>query len=519
MAATLKFSGTISQSDPRQNAVLIVGQTKHLSQVSYEEVKPKFGTHVDRETYSTAVSGLHPSPTDSCSLWLNNATVAALPSKCSRHNTPSRAHALSKIVKSCLAGGDEFIVLACERADVLASACAIARALPLFCGKSNLSEVERTVTVEVLLKGAGSDEPLSNGDISALSAAAASVRLAAKITDMPCAQMHTDAFLEEVKTVGEELGITPVIIRGEELNERGFGGLYGVGKAAVRPPALAVLSHQPNGATQNIAWVGKGIVYDTGGLCIKSKTGMCGMKRDCGGAAGVLGAFYAAVKLGFRQNLHAVLCLAENAVGPTAQRPDDIVTIYSGRTVEINNTDAEGRLVLGDGVAYAQKDLKCDTIVDMATLTGAQGIATGKYHAGVVTNSEDMELACVRAGQNSGDLVHPLPYTPELHFSEFASVMADMKNSVAERSNAQVSCAGLFIHSHIGFDFPGVWLHIDMAAPVYVGERSTGYGVALLNTLFGSMSGNTLLQSIAPGSLCNGTDGQDGNAPKKIRRN
>lgn len=519
MAATLKFSATLRESDPQANAVLIVGQTKHLAQVTYDEVKTKLGTHVEPETYCTAVAGLHPSPTDSCSLWLNNATVAALPSKCSRHNTPSRAHALSKIVKSCLAGGDEYIVLVCERADVLASACAIARALPLFCGKSNLPETQRVVTVEVLLKGPGSGEPLSEADINAISTAASSVRLAAKITDMPCAQMHTDAFLEEVKAVGQELGIAPVIIRGEELNERGFGGLYGVGKAAVRPPALAVLSHRPSGATQNIAWVGKGIVYDTGGLCIKSKTGMCGMKRDCGGAAGVLGAFYTAVKLGFQQNLHAVLCLAENAVGPEAQRPDDIVTLYSGRTVEINNTDAEGRLVLGDGVAYAQKDLKCETIVDMATLTGAQGIATGKYHAGVVTNSEDMELACVRAGQNSGDLVHPLPYTPELHFSEFASVMADMKNSVAERSNAQVSCAGLFVHSHIGFDFPGIWLHIDMASPVYVGERSTGYGVALLNTLFGSMSNNALLRNIAPDNLCNGTSEQDGNVPKKIRRN
>lgn len=519
MAATLKFSGSISQSDPQLNAVLIVGQTKHLAQVTYDEVKAKLGTHVDQETYCTAVAGLRPSPTDSCSLWLNNATVAALPSKCSRHNTPSRAHALTKIVKSCLAGGDEFIVLVCERADVLASACAVARALPLFCNKSNLSEVERVVTVEVLLKGSGSEEALSDADITALSAAATSVRLAAKITDMPCAQMHTDAFLEEARAVGEELGITPLVIRGEELNKQGFGGLYGVGKAAIHPPALVVLSHQPNGATQNIAWVGKGIVYDTGGLCIKSKTGMCGMKRDCGGAAAILGAFYTAVKLGFRQNLHAVLCLAENAVGPEAQRPDDIITLYSGRTVEINNTDAEGRLVLGDGVAYAQKDLKCDTIVDMATLTGAQGVATGKYHGAVLTNSEDMELACVQAGQSSGDLVHPMPYTPELHFSEFASVMADMKNSVAERSNAQVSCAGLFIHSHIGFDYPGTWLHVDMAAPAYMGERSTGYGVGLLNTLFGSMSGNALLRSIAPDTLCNGTVLQDGNAPKKIRRN
>lgn len=133
-------------------------------------------------------------------------------------------------------------------------------------------------------------------------------------------------------------------------------------------------------------------------------------------------------------------------------RPDDIHTLYSGRTVEINNTDAEGRLVLADGVAYAQKDLKANVILDIATLTGAQvrmkfheirtiifnnkrflskGIATGKYHGAVLTNNEEWEQRCIEAGKNSGDLLAPLVYCPELHFSEFSSSVADMKNSVA----------------------------------------------------------------------------------------
>merc|ERR1712136_421546 len=156
------------------------------------------------------------------------------------------------------------------------------------------------------------------------------------------------------------------------MGTQGFGGIYGVGKAAVNPPALAVLSYKPKGATRTVAWVGKGIVYDTGGLSIKGKTAMPGMKRDCGGAAAILGVFR----------------LAENSVGPLATRPDDIHTLYSGRTVEINNTDAEGRLVLADGVVYAHKDLKADIILDMATLTGGQGVATGKYHAAVLSNQE-----------------------------------------------------------------------------------------------------------------------------------
>ncbi|XP_025253919.1 probable aminopeptidase NPEPL1 [Theropithecus gelada] len=324
------------------------------------------------------------------------------------------------------------------------------------------------------------------------------VRLAARIVDTPCNEMNTDTFLEEINKVGKELGIIPTIIRDEELKTRGFGGIYGVGKAALHPPALAVLSHTPDGATQTIAWVGKGIVYDTGGLSIKGKTTMPGMKRDCGGAAAVLGAFRAAIKQGFRDNLHAVFCLAENSVGPNATRPDDIHLLYSGKTVEINNTDAEGRLVLADGVSYACKDLGADIILDMATLTGAQGIATGKYHAAVLTNSAEWEAACVKAGRKCGDLVHPLVYCPELHFSEFTSAVADMKNSVADRDNSPSSCAGLFIASHIGFDWPGVWVHLDIAAPVHAGERATGFGVALLLALFGRASEDPLLNLVSP---------------------
>merc|ERR1711973_59932 len=173
-------------------------------------------------------------------------------------------------------------------------------------------------------------------------------------------------------------------------------------------------------------------------------------------------------------------------------------TMYSGKTVEINNTDAEGRLVLADGVAYAARDLKCDVILDMATLTGAQGISHGRYHACALSNSSSWEAAMVRAGSLSGDLCFPSVYCPELQFPEFTSAVADMKNSVADRNNGQPSCAGLFIMAHLGFDWSGVWCHVDMAAPAMVGERATGYGVALLSVLFGSASGATMLQSAAP---------------------
>ncbi|XP_005924827.1 probable aminopeptidase NPEPL1 [Haplochromis burtoni] len=496
----LEFKVSAGDSEPQSRPVLIIGQHTNLQQVSWSQIKGKLQPVVSKEIWQAALSALNPNPTDSCPLYLNYATVAAIPSRVSRHNSPSSAHFVSRLVRSCLPGGNNrCIVMVCERSDVFASSCAMARAFPIFSRRSASSRrtEKKHVTVEFVIVGQDAN-PLEAAELECLSNAADGVRLSARIVDTPCNEMNTDHFLDEIRAVGNELGITPVIIRGEELKQKGFGGIYGVGKAAEHPPALAVLSHTPEGATQTIAWVGKGIVYDTGGLSIKGKTTMPGMKRDCGGAAAVLGAFKATIKQGFKDNLHAVFCLAENSVGPAATRPDDIHILYSGKSVEINNTDAEGRLVLADGVVYASKDLAADIILDMATLTGAQGISTGKHHAAVMTNSEQWEAAVVRAGRSSGDLAHPLVYCPELHFSEFTSAMADMKNSVADRENAQSSCAGLFIASHLGFDWPGVWVHVDIASPVHAGERATGFGVALLMALFGQASDDSMLNQVSP---------------------
>ncbi|XP_053429642.1 probable aminopeptidase NPEPL1 isoform X1 [Nycticebus coucang] len=513
----LQFQASAGDADPQSRPLLLLGQLHHLLRVPWSHVRGKLQPRVTEELWQAALSVLNPNPTDSCPLYLNYATVAALPSRVSRHNSPSAAHFITRLVRTCLPpGAHRCIVMVCEQPDVFASACALARAFPLFSHRSGaLRRTEKTVTVEFYLVGQDNG-PVEVSTLQCLANATEGVRLAARIVDTPCSEMNTDAFLEEINKVGKELGIIPTVIRDEELKARGFGGIYGVGKAALHPPALAVLSHTPDGATQTIAWVGKGIVYDTGGLSIKGKTTMPGMKRDCGGAAAILGAFRAATKQGFKDNLHAVFCLAENSVGPNATRPDDIHLLYSGKTVEINNTDAEGRLVLADGVSYACKDLGADIILDMATLTGAQGIATGKYHAAVLTNSAEWETACVKAGRKCGDLVHPLVYCPELHFSEFTSAVADMKNSVADRDNSPSSCAGLFIASHLGFDWPGVWVHLDIAAPVHAGERATGFGVALLLALFGRASEDPLLNLVSP--LGCEMDTQEGDVGRDTKR-
>nr|CAB3264420.1 probable aminopeptidase NPEPL1 [Phallusia mammillata] len=510
----VKFVGTSFKSDPSQVPVSVIGKCSNLRKVSWKDVSPHLEQKVSESVWKKAVQSLSPAPTDTCGLWMSNANVGGFSDKVSRHNMPSSAYHIPKLLRSCLTGkGDQVVVIVCEESEVFACGCAIARSYPLFTMRTDGGKPkrQRTLSVEFVIVG---EKTCDLKEIAAcLQDTADSVRLAAKIVDMPCNIMNTTAFVNEAKEVGEELGIVPMVIQGEDLDKQGFGGIYGVGKASEHPPALVVLSHYVPNATLTIAWCGKGIVYDTGGLSIKGKTTMPGMKRDCGGAAAVLSAFRAAVKRGFKQNLHAVLCLAENSVGPIATRPDDIHILYSGRSVEINNTDAEGRLVLGDGVAYASKDLRADIILDMATLTGAQGVSTGKYHAAILTNNEKWERIAMEAGKKSGDLTHPLVYCPELHFSEFNSAVADMKNSVADRSNAQSSCAGLFIGSHLqgAFSFPGTWIHVDMASPAHCGERATGYGVALLLTLFGQNSEDKLLQLIAPSDVSTGgVDYEDG---------
>ncbi|XP_028174562.1 probable aminopeptidase NPEPL1 isoform X3 [Ostrinia furnacalis] len=521
-SVNIKFRWGLTPSDPEQQPVLIVGQAAHLNSLSWNDIRCKLEPRVSEEAWKRGLSCVTSSPGDACELWPRAASLATLPARRSRHAAPSRCHALAKIVRGTQRSTDEFIVLVCRKRDVYASAAAVARSFPLFGARTAAPlaaapapSAPRTLTVEIQLVDAtqnsdsddedisssipASDTTLSSEELSTIQDLADATRLAARITDTPANIMNVDKFIEEAIAVAKELDIPePTIIRGEELKERGMGGIYGVGAAAVCPPALVVLSYTAPAAQETVAWVGKGIVYDTGGLSIKARTSMVGMKGDCGGAAGVLGAFAVAVKAKPTVNLHAVLCLAENAVGPKATRPDDIHQLYSGRTVEINNTDAEGRLVLSDGVVYASRDLKADTIVDVATLTGAQGTATGKYHAAIVSNERGLEQQCVLAGALSGDLAHALPFAPELHFTEFSSAVADMKNSVADRNNAQPSCAALFVLAHLGFDFRGAWLHVDMAAPAHCGERATGYGVALLPVLFGARTRSALLQALAP---------------------
>ncbi|RLN25754.1 hypothetical protein BBJ28_00004664, partial [Nothophytophthora sp. Chile5] len=254
-----------------------------------------------------------------------HVTLHALPTMVSRSNSFARPHSISAFVKSNCA---------------------------LFSKTGSAEESDEAVLVVLMLPG----------HVDTWFAAGAAVARAAPPYVHKQKKINALPMTEESTTTADQLEVvyeTPLTAEqtalGEELREKGFGGIYGVGKAAAHAPALVVLTHVPAGAdasAKGVAMVGKGIIYDTGGLSIKTGGFMVGMKRDMGGAASLLAAFEAAClakNTTDKTPLHVVLCIAENSVGPLATRPDDIHTLYSGKTVEINNTDAEGRLVLADG--------------------------------------------------------------------------------------------------------------------------------------------------------------------------
>ena len=412
----------------------------------------------------------------------HKVVAGVLPEVCSRHNTPSRAWAIPGLVGAAGLGGHVGILCAlADDSHALANAVAVARAHPIWTGTSK--RIEREVDLAFI----GSSD--AGPPLDALRAVIDAVRLAGSWVDQPPAQLNPTSFVDAARGVAERTQAELEIFAGSEVQIEGLGGLWAVGCAAENPPAMVVLDLNKGAKGEHMVWVGKGITYDTGGLSIKSKTGMPGMKTDMAGAAACLAAFEAAARIGVDTPLTCILCIAENAVGPMSTRPDDILTMHSGRTVEVNNTDAEGRLVLADGVSWAVGNRDPDVLIDMATLTGAQSTSTGKKTAALYCNDDALEARAVRAGRASGDLAHPLPYIPEFFRREFSSPVADMKNSVKDRSNGQSSCAGQFINNHLAavkFDKP--WLHVDMAAPAVSGGRGTGYGVALLLELIADLS-------------------------------
>ena len=304
------------------------------------------------------------------------------------------------------------------------------------------------------------------------------------LVNTPASHLTPDSFSQIMKKRALPLGLKVEIMNHVALKVKGYGGITSVGQGSANPPRLLRVSYSPPRAKRRYAFVGKGITFDTGGLNLKPGLGMEAMKSDMGGAAAVIAAAMTIAELKLPIAIDAWAPLAENMVSDTATHPGDIVYIYGGKTVEVLNPDAEGRLVLADGLVraaeFAKKEGGLDGIIDVATLTGAQGIALGKRVSATMTNDAEIQSTFLRAADLSGESFWPMPLPEELRAS-IDSPVADLAN-IGERMGGML-VAGLFLREFIE---PGLaWLHLDIASPAYNEGEPFGYtpiggtGVAL----------------------------------------
>jgi leucyl aminopeptidase len=266
----------------------------------------------------------------------------------------------------------------------------------------------------------------------------------------------------------------------EQIAAKGMGGLVAVNRGGGEPARLVVLRYAGGGSGPSLGLVGKGVTFDSGGISLKPGGGMQEMKFDMSGAAAVLEAVAAVAELGLPLDLVAVVPATENMPSGSAVKPGDVITQYNGVTVEVNNTDAEGRLILADALAYAV-ELGAERVVDLATLTGAVVIALGSTYAAVVANDDDLAAAVERAGEESGELTWRLPLHPE-YKELMKGTVADLSNLASKRKAGTITAAS-FLEEFVG-ETP--WAHVDIAGTAwdvgreYTGSDASGFGVRLL---------------------------------------
>jgi leucyl aminopeptidase len=277
-------------------------------------------------------------------------------------------------------------------------------------------------------------------------------------------------FAAEAERVAAACGLAVEVLDADALAAGGYGGILGVGQGSVHPPRLVRLEYTHPEATRTLVLAGKGITFDSGGLSLKPPKSMEWMKSDMGGAAAVLGALQAIAALRPAVNVIGYLPLAENMPSGTAQRPSDVITIRGGTTVEVLNTDAEGRLVLADALVRAADDSP-DLLIDVATLTGAQLVALGSRVAGVMATSDRLAAEVAAASSRAGEPAWAMPLPAELR-KGLDSTVADLANVSGDRSGGML-VAGLFLREFVPAGVP--WAHVDIAGPSFNESEPFGY--------------------------------------------
>lgn len=299
----------------------------------------------------------------------------------------------------------------------------------------------------------------------------------------PANKLYPVSFVEMVREALDGTGAELTVLDEEKMTELGMGALLGVGQGSEQPSRLLAIVWKGGGEEKPTAFVGKGVTFDTGGISLKPGAGMWDMKWDMGGAGAVAGAMVAMIKRKAKANLVGVLGLVENMPDGKAQRPGDIVTSMSGQTIEVLNTDAEGRLVLADALHWTQETYAPARIVDFATLTGAMLIALGNEHGGMFSNDEALADDLLAAGKTSGDKLWRMPMGPA-YDKLLDSPICDMKN-IGPREAGSITAAQ-FLQRFIKDGTP--WAHCDIAGMVWSDKPgatwdkgATGYGVRLID--------------------------------------
>jgi leucyl aminopeptidase len=344
--------------------------------------------------------------------------------------------------------------------------------------RTKLGRKQKPTLAEVVIVGA------SDAEWSHAAAVLEGLDLTRTLVTEPANIVYPESFVARAREALEEIGVEFEVLDEKAMAKLGMGALLGVAQGSVRPPRLLAMRWNGGKAGKApVVFIGKGITFDTGGISIKPALGMEAMKWDMGGAGAVTGLIKSLATRKAKVNVVGVCALAENMPDGNAQRPGDVVTSMSGQTIEVINTDAEGRLVLADAMTWAQRTYKPAVMVDLATLTGAMIISLGHEYGGMFANDDGLAAALEAAGKASGDKLWRLPMNDDYN-KIMDSQIADMKNS-ASREGGSITAAcflGRFVENGVK------WAHLDIAGMVWSDKAShlydkgaTGYGVALLD--------------------------------------
>ena len=335
-------------------------------------------------------------------------------------------------------------------------------------------------------------DPATEAAVARARSTADAVRIARDLANTPSLEKSPEWLADRaVEIAGKTLDVQVWDV--DKLRRDGFGGVLAVGRGSARPPRLVRLDYAPRGAHRHVVLIGKGITFDSGGLSLKPNEGMATMKTDMSGGAAVLGAMTALNSLRVNLKVTALVPIAENMPGGDATRPGDVITHYGGRTSEVLNTDAEGRLVLADAIAYATTQLRPDVIVDIATLTGAATLALGKRHGALYATTDRLRQALAAAADAGGERLWPMPIVDDYR-DALDSPVADLRNIADQDKHYSGGSiiAALFLREFLRP--PGAtdaaapaWGHLDVAGPARadsdeddVTKGATGFGVRAL---------------------------------------